>query len=525
MNARRAAVIGLSLCATLAAAVLVAWAAGIGPFAEDERTTLKVMTFNVFYGGDDYDLEKGDWCATTNGCPATLDKIVEAIGSAGADVVGLEEGEDNTREIAKRLGWYASPRTQIVSRYPLLDPPDSKGAYVLVQVEPGKVVAVSSIHLPSDPYGPYAIRDGASEAKVMTLEATTRVPALTERLRQLDGVLDMGMPVFLVGDFNSPSHLDWTDAVAAKRDEVPFTVAWPVGDLAEKAGFRDSYREAYPDPVAKPGFTWTPGGPEAVKKEVHDRIDWVLVAGPAETVTSEILGESGFVDTDVAADPFPSDHRGVVSTFSVEPAETPTLISLDDRRLFVGDELPLRYHVPNGSGARVAIVPRGGAPENAVGDVGGDTDLSLTIPTARLAPGPYDAVLLNTESEVLSRAPFWLYSPGAATEVAATKPTLASGDPLGVRFRNAPGNRWDWIGIFKAADADVPTDGSIPDDSGDYVLYEYTRTEIEGAVTFSQRSHTGSGKWPLPPGRYEVRLMVDDGYETIARSEPFTVTG
>ena len=182
MTARRALVIGLSLCAVVGVALLGAKVAEVGPFAEDERATLKVMTFNIFYGGDDYDLVKDDWCATSNGCPATFDKVVEAIRSSGADVVGLEEGERNTRQVADKLGWYASPRTQIVSRYPILDPADSEGAYVLVEVEPGKVVAVSSIHLPSDPYGPYAIRDGASAEKVLALEEKTRVPALSARL-------------------------------------------------------------------------------------------------------------------------------------------------------------------------------------------------------------------------------------------------------------------------------------------------------------------------------------------------------
>ena len=126
------------------------------------------------------------------------------------------------------------------------------------------------------------------------------------------------MPVFLVGDFNSPSQLDWTQADGGQRDEVPYPFAWPVGTAVATAGFRDSYREVHADPVETPGFTWTPGGPETDPKEVHDRIDWVLAAGPAETEESEILGEDGGPDVDIAAgNPFPSDHRGVVSTFSV----------------------------------------------------------------------------------------------------------------------------------------------------------------------------------------------------------------
>jgi hypothetical protein len=531
MNLRRVVAVVLALGLVVGAAIMAAWATSAGPFADKERTTLKVMTFNIFYGGDDYDLSTGDFCATSNGCPATFDKVVAAIRSSGADIVGLEEGEGNTKKVADRLGWYASPRTQIVSRYPLLDPPDSDGTYVLVEVEPGKVVAMSSIHLPSTPYGPYAVRDGASAEKVLALEEKTRVPALTARLQALGDVVKAGMPVFLVGDFNSPSPLDWTDAAAAQRKEVPYPLAWPAGALAAKAGFRDSYREAYPDPVAKPGFTWTPGGPEDVKNEVHDRIDWVLVAGPAETVTSEIMGEKAYIDTDIAVDPFPSDHRGLVSTFEVSPVEPPAVISLAERRAEVGDSLAVRSYLPEGTEARVGLIPRfTGATQ---GDqffasretFDGSSRTEQLGPLGSLRPGPYEAVLMSPDATILARTPVWLYAQGASTTVTAAKSTIAPGEPVTVHFGNAPGNRWDWIGLFKATDKDVATDGSIPDDSGNYLLYVYTGTEIEGDATFSKDAFTGSGKWPLPPGRYEARVMVDDGYQTIARSAPFEITG
>jgi endonuclease/exonuclease/phosphatase family metal-dependent hydrolase len=525
VNRGRALLLVLSLCAAAGAVALVGWALGAGPFGEDERATVKVMTFNVFYGGDDYDLGKQDWCATSNGCPATLDRIVEAIRSTGADVAGLEEGEGNTREIARRLGWHASPRTQIVSRFPLLDPPEAAGAYVLAELEPGQAIAVSSIHLPSDPYGPYAVRDGASRHEVLAIERRTRVPALRQRLDALRGVLDSGMPVFLVGDFNSPSQLDWTEAAAARREEVRYPVEWPVGVLAAEAGFRDSYRETYPDPVARPGFTWTPGGPEAVKKEVHDRIDWVLVAGLADTVLSEILGESSYPDTDVVSDPFPSDHRGVVSTFSVDPAATPMLVSLEDRDLTVGDEARVSYSTPGDEGERLAIVPAGASGEPAAIQSTDGAHGTATLSTAGLEPGAKAVVLLATDGTELARAPFWLYAPGAAVTLEPTKSTYRVAEEITFTWSRAPGNRWDWIGLFPATDAEVPTDGGIPDDSGDYLFYEYTDTEIEGAGRFAATSQAGSDTWPLQPGRYELRLLVDDGYQTIARSKPFTVEG
>ena len=141
---------------------------------------------------------------------------------------------------------------------------------------------------------------------------------------------------------------------------MPFAFDWPVSHAYADAGFRDPYREAHPDPVAKPGFTWTPGGVESVPNEVHDRIDWVLVAGPARTLASEIVGERGGPDVDIGVSPYPTDHRGVVSTFAVRPGEAPVLVAPETRRLTIGQSLSVVFHAPGRRGERVAVVPRGG---------------------------------------------------------------------------------------------------------------------------------------------------------------------
>jgi hypothetical protein len=85
--------------------------------------------------------------------------------------------------------------------------------------------------------------------------------------------------------------------------------------------------------VAKPGLTWTPGGPETVRDEVHDRIDWVLAAGNAVARTSTIVGEIGNPDVGVAVSPYPTDHRGVISTFDVTPGTAPIMVAVGNRRV------------------------------------------------------------------------------------------------------------------------------------------------------------------------------------------------
>src|SRR5262245_12167336 len=218
--------IGL-LAAVLAAVALASAAPQSGQSAPGSTATLKVMTFNIFYGGDELNLQTRQFCKDPAGCPETLDQVAAAIRASGADVVGLQEPTMNTRTIAEKLGWNYNERTSYISRYPIIDPPGGNGLYVFVEPMPGRVVAVANVHLPSDPYGPYEARDGATQAEVLQLENDLRVPAVQTESHELPKLAAAGIPVFLTGDFNSPSHLDWTPAVDAVRADVPYPVVWP----------------------------------------------------------------------------------------------------------------------------------------------------------------------------------------------------------------------------------------------------------------------------------------------------------
>ena len=56
--------------------------------------------------------------------------------------------------------------------------------------------------------------------------------------------------------------------------------------------------------------------------------------------------------------------------------------------------------------------------------------------------------------------------------------------------------------------------------NGYYLAYEYTHTDPAGQVTFDAES---GGPWPLKPGTYQMRLLLDDGYRDVARSVEFVV--
>jgi endonuclease/exonuclease/phosphatase family metal-dependent hydrolase len=492
----------------------------------DAAVTLRVMTFNIFYGGDELNLRTHDWCVRRPGCKATLRKVVAAIRASGADVVGLQEPAMNTATIAAALGWHANPRTSIISRYPLIDPSGGGGEYVYAELGRGRVVALANTHLPSDPYGPYAARDGASRAELLALERRVRLPFLRPHLRALRRLVAAGVPTFLTGDFNSPSHLDWTAAVARKRAVVRFPLAWPVGRALARIGMRDSYREAHPDPVAAPGYTWTPGGLESVPREVHDRIDWVLAGGPARTLRSQVVGEPG--PGRIVFRPWPSDHRGVVSTFRVRPASPPTFVAPRARRARIGAQLRVRFHRAAGAvSARIALVPAGRGPGAALRwrATGSRRDGVVALRTAGLAPRAHDVLLVDADGRVRARARVWLHRAGARPSVSTGERVYASGEPIAVRWRNAPGMHWDWLGLYRAGSGGelIPGPPCMADvcGNGDYLAYEYTDTAPAGATTFDGGS--AGIAWPLRPGRYEIRLLLDDAYWAVARSRPFRV--
>lgn len=496
------------------------------PTARAAPVTVKVMTLNVFYGGDEWNLATGQWCPNPAGCPETMGHVVSTIRAADADIVGLQEGTANECVIADRLGWHCEPRLQLISRYPLLDPPGADGAYALAEVTPGRFVAISNVHLPSDPYGPYWVRDGEPRAAVLDLERTTRLPAIQRELDVLPELADAGMPVFLTGDFNSPSHLDWTPAVDAVREEVRYPVVWPVSAALAAAGFRDSYREVHPNPVAVPGFTWTPPGTlESVPDEVHDRIDWVLVQGPAETLATKLVGEAGGPDVDIERDPYPTDHRGVVSTFRVDAADPAPFAAVGARRVFVGRDLDVRAHGP---GSRVVLVRAGQGPAAGLvsRSLGGASDVTLKFPTTTLSPGAHEALLVNASDAVLSRSPFWVYAAGTPPNLRTSKEVYEVGEPIRVRWRAAPGYRFDWMGVFSpgrgpAQNAEECNAGTCG--NGHYLLYDYTETLIQGSTLIGPASFAGYRTWPLKVGNYEIRLLMDDGYRLLGISNKFKI--
>lgn len=277
---------------------------------------LQVMSFNIWMGGG-----------------KSIEKTEEVIIKSGADIVGIQEAtrkQSNTAvAIAENLGWHShvsNNSATIISKYPIVETsPSGKG--VKIQKGENQFVWMFNIHLMYCPYEPYQLNgieycggpllSTASEAEESAWN--TRKEEVTLVVKEIKEAQKDNCPIFLTGDFNEPSWLDWTEN-ATKAGLCKMKVEWPATKAFQtQADMKDSYRTLYPNEVDNPGHTWTTL-PETEKyQEVPDRIDFVLCWGTGVSVSrSLIIGES---DTfcDMTINDYPSDHRAILSTFKINP--------------------------------------------------------------------------------------------------------------------------------------------------------------------------------------------------------------
>lgn len=288
------------------------------------ETRLTVMSFNIYGAG-------------VNGT-GSVEEVAAVIRAVNPDIVGIQEtraeadpctadvcpaaGPSAARAVAEALGMNVHEQTAvnealwanaILSRHPI-GAPTANDLGVPVTVE-NRTVWVFNVHLDDSPYQPYQALDiEYGDAPFLHDPA-----ALVEAARQTrGGALDLlkrdlaaadGAALTLVfGDFNEPSHLDWTEP-AVKAGLQPYVVDYPFSRALAELGFVDTFRARFPDVVAKPGFTWTPTSEPTDPEDHHDRIDFAYARAERLTVLEAgIVGEKA-PEADVVVTPWPSDHR------------------------------------------------------------------------------------------------------------------------------------------------------------------------------------------------------------------------
>ena len=361
------------------------------------------------------------------------------------------ESYNRLPEMARRTGYpYYNVSLQILSKYPILEPSGGGGLYALIEVKPGYVVPFFNEHLDYVKWGPRALRRGDSVASVIKSENEVRTSALAKPIQAMNGLLDQGYPVFLTGDLNEPSSLDYTKETVGTRKGIDEPVQWPVSSALLGIGLRDTYRQEHPDPVQDPGITHPGSG---------ERIDYVYSGGGSKTLSSKIVGERGGKDVSIGFTPWTSDHYAVLSSFETTPAAMPTTVAVDGRMRTVGDKIAISYNAPGSDGNSIAIVREGGdpaAPSKRMDAPGAQGRVDLD--TSGMRPGGYEAVLLDGGGSEIARVSFWLRDPRAKLRLSTSQRTYQRGEPIRVSWTDGPANRWDWLAVYKAGASDPHTD-------------------------------------------------------------------
>lgn len=324
-------------------------------FSSCQKTeTFRVLQFNIWQEGT----------VVKNGFDAVADEIVRS----DADFVTLSEMRNyrNTRfcdrivEALKERGQtYYSFYTEdsgLLSRYPIADSStvyplnDDRGSiYRLVTKKGNQEFAVYTAHLDYRNCAYYDARgyDGNNWSKIEPVtnldsllilnRASVRDDAIARFIAEAEKDKAAGRIVILGGDFNEPSHLDWTEATKDMRDHYGLVVPWDVSIMLAKAGYKDAYREKYPDPVTHPGFTCPADCPDIDLKKLvwsaeaddRDRIDFIMYAPHEGLALTDmaIIGPKGDIlrgervteqTSDSIIEPlgiWPTDHKAVLATF------------------------------------------------------------------------------------------------------------------------------------------------------------------------------------------------------------------
>ncbi|OAA40282.1 exonuclease III [Metarhizium rileyi] len=286
------------------------------PPGEPMVKELTVLSFNLWFGGTPVKNYHA--------------KQIRFITKAGADIVGLQESTGgHAIRLAKAMGWdyWQGDDVGIISRYPMVEQyaPVERAGAVRIALDEGHEINFWNCHLGYTPYGPYDFCfDHLSPDEVLQNEAKSRrTPQIVNIMKNMQDHLSRSSntPVIFTGDFNAPSHLDWTNATKELHCGTGY-FPWPTSKHPIDAGLIDSFREIHSDPLDKPGITWSPIYLENEgRAEPKDRIDFIYHKG-LKTRSSEavVIGQPK-AQPDHYNNEWPSDHAAVKTVFRVEKNE------------------------------------------------------------------------------------------------------------------------------------------------------------------------------------------------------------
>ena len=249
--------------------------------------------------------------------------------------------------------------TGLLSRYPITDSTvvypcvnDHGSVHRLVSKIGNQEFAVYTAHLDylKDAY--YNVRGyhGSTWEEIPIPTSIAEILKFNDESFRDDGIraflqkaqedLAAGRIVFLGGDFNEPSHLDWIRETKDLYDHHGMIIPWTVTLALDNAGFIDTYRQVYPDVLQYPGFTYPSDNVDketrslswVPKADERERIDYIfyypdpalklkeaVIFGPSKLIVRNQRVENTSKDKFLAPlGVWPTDHKGVLVKFKLK---------------------------------------------------------------------------------------------------------------------------------------------------------------------------------------------------------------
>lgn len=272
-----------------------------------------------------------------------IPKLTQALSEKGKTYYGDNKGHS----------------TGILSKFPLqntsmpftLDNGSCPITKSTIEVE-GAKIAVYSAHLDYTHYECYLPRGYSGttwkkiEAPVTNADSVLaanrisyRDEAIAAFLTDAHQEIENGNLVLLGGDFNEPSHLDWQSNTKNLWDHNGAVINWDCSVMLNEAGYKDAFRQKYPNAVTHPGFTF-PSANEAVpvsklawapEADERDRIDFIYyypdkrlslesisIVGPSQTILRGVQIENDALDTFIEpVGIWPTDHKANLAVFNI----------------------------------------------------------------------------------------------------------------------------------------------------------------------------------------------------------------
>lgn len=259
---------------------------------------LKIVNWNIWHGGRHNEGQKG------------VQQVIGHISDQAPDVICLQETYGSGPIIADALEYtfYSiSSNLSIMTRFPIRELyqgyDDFRFGGVKLQVDEERSVNVFDIWINSSPSTDKHVKEKGPLGKMLGEEMQTRgreMLQIHKAIKELN--IDPNEPRIMAGDFNSGSHLDWTERTASRHGGL--VVPWPASRTMYREGYIDVWRTLHPDEVQQTGYTWSP----RFRDELQYRIDYIYTDNLHWYYdSSEIIGYE-------LGEDWPSDHAMVTST-------------------------------------------------------------------------------------------------------------------------------------------------------------------------------------------------------------------